>query len=161
MGSDPLFEGSIWTFCHKIATFDDGVIQVVTDYGIPRHIMGTSNEIRQKIRKDFGRGMFIEGYIDKDYLDMIKTWGHEPDWECHTEEEAKAKGYENVIANKDGSIRGGWVIIRIWVDSDVHSLFPPEDMAKDDKGLLPMMVVNGNKIIREYAEKALKESSNE
>ena len=99
--------------------------------------------------------MFVEGLIDKDYLDILIAWGHEPDWVIDNKEEAIKKGYDGY--HPDSTLGHNKVITRIWVDSNMEDFFPPEDMVKDDKGLLGLMAVSKNKKLREFAERMLKD----
>ena len=99
--------------------------------------------------------MFVEGLIDKDYLDMLITWGHEPDWIVTTKEEAIKKGYDGYAP--DSTLGKNKVITRIWIDGfTMEDFFPPKDMIKDDEGLLGIMAVSLNKKIRDFAENKLK-----
>lgn len=94
--------------------------------------------------------MYVEGLIDKDYLDMLITWGHEPDWICYTSEEAIKKGYQLELGNDND------VLTRIWVDTNIENFFPPDDMIKDDPDLLGIMAVSKNEKLRKFAERILK-----
>lgn len=99
--------------------------------------------------------MLVEGLIDKDYLDIVIQWGHEPNWVCTTVEEAHKKGYD--LDSRDGKIGHNLVLVSIWIDMRMEEFFKPEDMIKDKPDLLSFMAVSPNKTIRKFAEQKLKE----
>jgi len=101
--------------------------------------------------------MYVEGLIDKDYFDILVLQGHEPDWVCTTVKEASKKGYDFFYMDDENEkIAHNQVLVRIWVDMDMETFFPPEDIVRDKPDLLPLMVMNPNKILKDFAEKKLK-----
>lgn len=77
--------------------------------------------------------MFVEGLIDKDYLEIVKAWGHKPDWIINTVKEAAEKGYDGY--NPNTFTGRHYVIVRIWVEMDMEDFFSPEDMIRENKTL--------------------------
>lgn len=93
--------------------------------------------------------MFIEGKIDRSYLEVLLAAGYEPDWVCNTSKEATEKGYELELNDDDA-------VVRIWIDMDTENFFKPEDLIVGDRKLLVLMATIGHKGLREFAEKELK-----
>jgi len=93
--------------------------------------------------------MFVEGKIDKRYLDVLLAAGYEPDWTCTTSEEATAKGYELELNDND-------VVVRIWIDMDTEDFFKPKDLIHDNEKILGLMATCGHQGLAEFAEKELK-----
>jgi len=93
--------------------------------------------------------MFIEGKIDRRYLEVLIAAGYDPDWICNTSEEAAEKGYELELKEEDA-------IARIWVDMDTEDFFKPEDLIHENKKLLALMVTIGHEGLRKFAEKELR-----
>lgn len=94
--------------------------------------------------------MFVEGYIDKDYLDILLAQGHEPEWVCKTREDAKEKGYHHLPTDNKKTI------VRIWIDMDLENFFSPEDIIQDNPSLINLMAVSKNETLRNFAIKKLK-----
>lgn len=93
--------------------------------------------------------MFIEGKIDKRYLEVLLAAGYEPDWICKTNEEAKEKGYELELHDDD-------VVVRIWIDMDTEDFFKPKDLLFGNEKLLALMATCGHQGLAEFAEEELK-----
>ena len=91
--------------------------------------------------------MFVEGKIDKRYLEVLIAAGYEPDWICTTSEEAKEKGYELDDLHDD-------VVVRIWIDMNTEDFFKPKDLG--NQKLLALMATCGHQGLAEFAEKELK-----
>ena len=94
--------------------------------------------------------MFVEGYIDKDYLDILLAQGHELEWICETREDAKKRGYHHLPSDRKRTI------VRIWIDMDMEDFFKPEDIIQDDPSLINLMAVSKNETLRNFAAKKLK-----
>jgi endo-1,4-beta-D-glucanase Y len=80
--------------------------------------------------------MFVEGKIDKNYLEVLLAAGYEPDWVCNTSEEAAEKGYELELNDGD-------TVVRIWIDMDTEDFFKPEDLIHENRKLLALMATVG------------------
>jgi hypothetical protein len=96
--------------------------------------------------------MFIEGLIDKDYLEILIAAGHEPDWVIDNEEEAFSKGYDGYHPKDSNK-----VLMSLWIDMNTEDFFDPQKLADEDKMLLPLMATSPHERLREVAEKTLKE----
>ena len=99
--------------------------------------------------------MFIEGLIDKDYLDILIAAGHKPDWVIDNKEEALEKGYDEY--QPDSTLSKNKVIIRLWINMNTEDFFDPQKLANENKMLLPLMATSPCERLREVAEKTLKE----
>lgn len=134
-----------------IATYEFSILaqieapdgHIYYSHGKDRH------EINKKVKKERGGGMFVEGKIDKNYLEVLLAAGYEPDWVCNTPEEAAEKGYELELKDDDA-------IVRIWIDMDTEDFFEPKDLIHENKKLLGLMATCGHKGLAEFAEKELK-----
>ena len=94
--------------------------------------------------------MFVEGKINKIYLDVLITAGYEPDWVANTPEEAVKHGYELELKDED-------CVVRIWIDMNTEDFFKPEDLIFGNRKLLALMATCGHQGLAEFAEKELKE----
>lgn len=93
--------------------------------------------------------MFVEGIINRSYLEVLLAAGYEPDWVCNTSEEALEKGYELELNDEDA-------IVRIWIDMDTEDFFEPKDLIFRNKELLGLMATIGHEGLRKFAEEELK-----
>ncbi len=96
--------------------------------------------------------MFVEGKIDRRYLEVLLAAGYEPDWVCNTSEEAVEKDYLGL----NESCFDEDVVVRIWIDMDIEDFFKPEDLIVENKKLLALMATVGHEGLRKFAEKELK-----
>ena len=107
--------------------------------------------------------MFIEGYIDREFLRIITEAGFDVVWQCETQDDVRKHGYEDT-ADEGGVDLTKETIARIFIDEDTEELLMP--MLKTllwgygvdkelRKKLLPLMAVSTNKRIRDYAAREL------
>jgi anaerobic selenocysteine-containing dehydrogenase len=105
--------------------------------------------------------MFVEGYIDREFLRIITEAGFDVIWKCETQDDVRKHGYEDA-ADRDGIDISKETIARIFIDADMEDYLMPTltaDLAvgeADRQKLLPLMVVCGNERMRDYAEQELK-----
>lgn len=78
--------------------------------------------------------MFIEGLIDKHYLEILIAAGHEPDWIIDNNKDAQKKGYDGF--DNSTPLGKDKVIMRLWI---------------------PLMATSPCERLREIAEKTLKD----
>ena len=99
--------------------------------------------------------MFIEGLIDKHYLEILIAAGHEPDWIIDNNKDAQKKGYDGF--DNSTPLGKDKVIMRLWIDMNTEDFFDPQKLADEDKMLLPLMATSPCERLREIAEKTLKD----
>jgi len=117
--------------------------------------------------------MFVEGYIDKEFLRILKEAGFDIVWECKTRNDLIKHGYD-IAAEKDGINLTKETVARIFLDGDMEETLMPILIADFDsekyseesgaktrsegvrRKLLPMMAVCGNERMRDYAIQELK-----
>jgi hypothetical protein len=108
--------------------------------------------------------MFVEGYIDKEFLRVIKEAGFDVVWECKTRNDLIKHGYDTA-AEKDGIDLTEKTVVRIFIEADMEDYLMPiltTDLAvwaADRQTLLPLMAVCGNERMKNYAVQELKRST--
>lgn len=95
--------------------------------------------------------MFIEGWVNKEYLRIMKEAGYDIVWVAKTPKQAAQHGYKEQAWPFNDS-----VIARIFLDQDIEHDILPWMMAETQKEkMLPLMAVSSNTALREYATKEL------
>jgi hypothetical protein len=96
--------------------------------------------------------MFIEGYIDREYLRMLQECGYDVVWEITTRQQALEKGYSEFwpdLEPKD-------TIARFFIDDDIEDILTPEVMTLNCKSMLPLRALSTHKRLKDYAVKQLR-----
>jgi hypothetical protein len=110
--------------------------------------------------------MFIEGYIDREFLRVITEAGYDVIWKCETQDDVRKHGYEDA-ADRDGIDISKETIARIFLYTDMEDYLmpvlrgelgdygtsPQQDSLR--KKLLPLMAVS-NERMRNFAAEQLK-----
>jgi hypothetical protein len=102
--------------------------------------------------------MFIEGYIDREFLRIITEAGFDVVWQCETQDDVRKHGYEDA-ADRDGiDDLSKETIARIFIDQDTEDSLMPmlishiDSDPSDRMKLLPLMAVCGNERMKNFAE---------
>ena len=96
--------------------------------------------------------MFIEGYIDREYLKMLQESEYDVVWEITTRQQALEKGYSEFWPEHEPKD----TIARIFIDQDVEDVLTPEVMGLNCASMIPLMAMSANKRIKDYAVKQLR-----
>lgn len=96
--------------------------------------------------------MFIEGYINKEYLRILQELDYDIVWEIKDHKDAISKGYNDYWPEPTNL----GTVVRIFIDQDIEDIITPKVMCLNRNNMLPLMAVSTNEKISTYASKQLK-----
>jgi hypothetical protein len=110
--------------------------------------------------------MFIEGYINREFLRILTEAGFDVIWKCETPNDLIKYGWITAT-EKDGIDLTKETVVRIFISSDMEDYLmpiliadmgaygtPPSEKSRQSglrKKLLPLMAVCGNERMKNYA----------